>query len=207
VLQIRQVQSQIRRKCIKFIHTKNTQKCCTVTNILPALYTQTHRTHNMEQPKRKVARYDPEEVFYSDSKDEQGLQTTIEASGQVKTVFRLGHAVGTQELAEQISRAEEKREDMSRAAYKMADEISKDIATARNNGKYAQRYTEQVMDTLELIRAVNHRLIKRVLDMERQAKNQEVRAKSMLERIKIQEDIIRRLAMKVRDHETRQSSS
>jgi hypothetical protein len=62
------------------------------------------------------------------------------------------------------------------------------------------------MDTLELIRAVNHRLIKRVLDMERQAKNQEVRAKSMLERIKIQEDIIRRLAMKVRDHETRQSS-
>jgi ribosomal protein S6 len=43
--------------------------------------------------------------------------------------------------------------------------------------------------------------------MERQAKNQEVRAKSMLERIKIQEDIIRRLAMKVRDHETRQSSS
>jgi hypothetical protein len=63
------------------------------------------------------------------------------------------------------------------------------------------------MDTLELIRAVNHRLIKRVLDMERQAKNQEVRAKSMLERIKIQEDIIRRLAMKVRDHETRQSSS
>jgi hypothetical protein len=63
------------------------------------------------------------------------------------------------------------------------------------------------MDTLELIRAVNHRLIKRVLDMERQAKNQEVRAKSMLERIKIQEDIIRRLAMKVKDSETRQSSS
>jgi hypothetical protein len=63
------------------------------------------------------------------------------------------------------------------------------------------------MDTLELIRAVNHQLIKRVLDMERQAKNQEVRAKSMLERIKIQEDIIRRLAMKVRDHETWQSSS
>jgi hypothetical protein len=114
----------------------------------------------MEQPKRKVAKYDPEEVFYSDSEDEQGLQTTIEASGQVKTVFRLGHAVGTQELAEQISRAEEKPEDMSRAAYKMADEISKDIATARNNGKYAQRYTEQVMDALELIRAVNHRLIK-----------------------------------------------
>jgi hypothetical protein len=63
------------------------------------------------------------------------------------------------------------------------------------------------MDTLELIRAVNHRLIKRVLDMERQAKNQEVRAKSMLERIKIQEDIIRRLAMKVKDSETRQSNS
>jgi hypothetical protein len=63
------------------------------------------------------------------------------------------------------------------------------------------------MDTLELIRAVNNRLIKSILDMERQAKNQEVRAKSMLERIKIQEDIIRRLAMKVRDHETRQSSS
>jgi len=161
----------------------------------------------MEQPKRKVARYNPEEIFYSDSEDEQGLQATIEASGQVKTVFRLGHAVGTQELAEQISKAEEKPEDMSRAAYKMADEISKDIATARNNGKYAQRYTEQVMDTLELIRAVNHRLIKRVLDMERQAKNQEVRAKSMIERIKIQEDIIRRLAMKVRDSETRQSSS
>jgi hypothetical protein len=158
----------------------------------------------MEQPKRKVARYNPEEIFYSDSEDEQGLQATIEASGQVKTVFRLGHAVGTQELAEQISKAEEKPEDMSRAAYKMADEISKDIATARNNGKYAQRYTEQVM---ELIRAVNHRLIKRVLDMERQAKNQEVRAKSMLERIKIQEDIIRRLAMKVKDSETRQSSS
>jgi ribosomal protein S6 len=43
--------------------------------------------------------------------------------------------------------------------------------------------------------------------MERQAKNQEVRAKSMLERIKIQEDIIRRLAMKVKDSETRQSNS
>ncbi len=52
----------------------------------------------MEQPKRKVARYNPEEIFYSDSEDEQGLQATIEASGQVKTVFRLGHAVGTQEL-------------------------------------------------------------------------------------------------------------
>jgi hypothetical protein len=182
-LQIRQVQSQIRRKCIKFIHTKNTQKCCTVTNLC-LLSTQKHtaNTHNMEQPKRKVARYNPEEIFYSDSEDEQGLQATIEASGQVKTVFRLGHAVGTQELAEQISKAEEKPEDMARAAYKMADEISKDIATARNNGKYAQRYTEQVMDTLELIRAVNHRLIKRVLDMERQAKSQEVRAKSMLER-------------------------
>jgi hypothetical protein len=121
----------------------------------------------MEPPKRKLAKYKPEEIFYSDSEDEQGLQTTIEASGQVKTVFRLGHVVGTQELAEQISRAEEKPEDMSRASYKLADEISKDLATARTNGKYAQRYTEQVMDTLELIRAVNHRLIKRVLDMER----------------------------------------
>ncbi len=206
-MQIRQVQSQIRRKCIKFIHTKNTQKCCTVTNLCLLSTQNTPHTHSMEQPKRKVARYNPEEIFYSDSEDEQGLQATIEASGQVKTVFRLGHAVGTQELAEQISKAEVKPEDMSRAVYKMADEISKDIATARNNGKYALRYTEQVMDTLELIRAVNHRLIKRVLDMERQAKNQEVRAKSMLERIKIQEDIIRRLAMKVRDHETRQSSS
>jgi hypothetical protein len=96
---------------------------------------------------------------------------------------------------------------MSKATYKLADEISRDLATARNQSKYAQRYTEQVMDTLELIIAVNHRLIKRVLDMERQAKNQEVRAKSMLDRIKIQEDIIRRLAMKVRDHETQQSSS
>ena len=206
-MQIRQVQSQIRRKCIKFIHTKNTQKCRTVTICACSRHKNTPHTHSMEQPKRKVARYNPEEIFYSDSEDEQGLQATIEASGQVKTVFRLGHAVGTQELAEQISRAEEKPEDMSRATYKMADEISKDIATARNNGKYAQRYTEQVMDTLELIRAVNNRLIKRILDMERQAKNQEVRAKSMLERIKIQEDIIRRLAMKVRDHETRQSSS
>ncbi len=130
MLQIRQVQSQIRRECIKFIHTRSTQKCCTVTKHLPALSTKTHHTHNMEQPKRKVAKYDPEEVFYSDSEEEQGLQATIEASGQVKTVFRLGHAVGTQELAEQISRAEEKPEDMSRAAYKMADEISKDIATA-----------------------------------------------------------------------------
>jgi len=69
----------------------------------------------MEPTKRKVARYNPEEIFYSDSEDEQGLQATIEAGGQVKTVFRLGHAVGTQELAEQISKAEEKPEDMSRA--------------------------------------------------------------------------------------------
>jgi hypothetical protein len=158
-LQIRQVQSQIRRKCIKFIHTKNTQKYCTVTNLRLLSTQNTPHTHSMEQPKRKVARYNAEEIFYSDSEDEQGLQATIEASGQVKTVFRLGHAVGTQELAEQISKAEEKPEDMSRAANKMADAISKDIATARNNGKYAQRYTEQVMDTLELIRAVNHRLI------------------------------------------------
>jgi hypothetical protein len=49
----------------------------------------------------------------------------------VKTVFRLGHAVGTQELAEQISKAEEKPEDMSRATYKLADEISKDLATSK----------------------------------------------------------------------------
>jgi hypothetical protein len=69
----------------------------------------------MEPTKRKVARYNPEEIFYSDSEDEQGLQPTMEASGQVKTVFWLGHAIGTQELAEQISKAEEKPEDMSRA--------------------------------------------------------------------------------------------
>ena len=160
MLQIRQVQSQIRRKCIKFIHTKNTQSAALLQNNC-LLSTQ----HSMEPTKKKVARYNPEEIFYIDSEDEQGLQATIEASGQVKTVFRLGHAVGTQELAEQISRAEEKPEDMSKATYKLADEISRDLATARNQSKYAQRYTEQVMDTLELIQAVNHRLIKRVLDM------------------------------------------
>ena len=56
----------------------------------------------MEQPKRKVARYNPEEIFYSDSEDEQGLQATIEASGQVKKVFRL-HCIKNKCHSEQDS--------------------------------------------------------------------------------------------------------
>jgi hypothetical protein len=163
----------------------------------------------MEKPVKetKVARYDPEEIFYSDEEDEKDLQTTLQASGNIKTVFRLGHAIGTQEIVEQINKSEESPEGTAKTTLKLAEDFSNNIASARSQSRYAQRYTEQVMDTLELVRTVNSRLIRRVMDMERQARNQEIRARSMLERIRIQEDIIKKLAAKVRDEDEHRNRS
>ncbi len=118
-------------------------------------------------------------IFYSDSEAELNLNGTLAKVGKVKTAFRMGHTIGVQDAISCVMEREEAIQGTSQSATAITDEMAKDVAAARTQTRYAQRYTEQVLDTLELLKFVN-KLAKKVVEKERQAKHQELRWKIMI---------------------------
>ena len=111
----------------------------------------------------------------------------------------MGHTIGVQDAISCVMEREEAIQGTSQSATAITEEMAKDVAAARTQTRYAQRYTEQVLETQELVKFVNNKLAKKVVEMERQAKHQELRWKIMMERVRIQEHIIEELGKKIQE--------
>jgi len=139
-----------------------------------------------------------DEYFYSDSDTEQDMDDTLKAVTEVKTAFKLGHAVGTQDTnTHMLAQNNLCPNELQHTAVKLAEEMSTSINSAKEQTRYAQRYTEHVLDTLDIVRAANARLVKRVQQMDQYVKTQELRWAGILERVRIQEHIIKVLTEKI----------
>ena len=156
----------------------------------------------MEPPKRK--KYSEDEIFYSDSEAENELNGTLNVVSTVRTAFRLGHTQGTEDVLTYLIKTDGTQQEHAPRAAAISDEMERKLSDARNQSRYSQRYTEQVMDTLDLVRSANARLVKRVMEMERQARHHELVWKSIQERVRIQEYIIQELDKKIKNTEVDQ---
>jgi hypothetical protein len=156
------------------------------------------------EPAKKARKDTDDDIFYSDSEAEQDLNGTLAKVGKVKTAFRMGHSIGVQKAITQVMEEEEAIQGSSQGMVAISEEMAKDVAAARTQTRYAQRYTEQVLDTLELVKFVNTKLAKKIVEMERQAKHQELRWKSMMEKVKVQEHIIEELGKRIQEQSLEQ---
>jgi hypothetical protein len=80
------------------------------------------------------------------------LDSTLKAVSSAKTAFKMGHTIGVQDAISCFMEKEETIQGTSQSATAVTDEMAKDVAPTRNQTKYAQRCTEQVLDTLELVK-------------------------------------------------------
>jgi Txe/YoeB family toxin of Txe-Axe toxin-antitoxin module len=159
------------------------------------------------EPTKRVRKYAEDDIFYSDSEAEQDLNTSLKAVSSSKTAFKMGHTVGVQDAVACVMEQEKTCEGTQPGAIALSVEIARDVATARTQTRYAQRYTEQVMDTLELVRRTNGRLVRKVADMERNARYQELRWRNMLEKVRVQEHIIEELSRRIQEQNVSDKNS
>ena len=96
------------------------------------------QAHKME-PAQKVRKYTEEEIFYSDPEDEQDLSVTLRAVGKVRTVFRLGHTLGTEHTVTQLLDTGKVDTENTETARALSDDMSRDLTLARTQSRYVQR--------------------------------------------------------------------
>jgi hypothetical protein len=137
-----------------------------------------------------------EDIFYSDSEAEQDLKDTLQATNSKKTAFRLGHAAGTQELIEHEIRRKRKKLTESE---KLTQTIDSTVDRAHAQAKSVHKHTDQLTMALKLVKGANHTLTKQVEHMEQQARYQEIRWRSLKEKVRIQEHIIQDLTKMLDD--------
>ncbi len=165
------------------------------------------QAHGPMEPAKKLRKFTDDDIFYSDSEAEQDLNGTLEKVGKVRTAFKMGHTIGVHDAISCVMEREEAIQGTSQSATAITDTLAKDVEAVRTQTRYAQKYTEQVLDTLELVKYVNNKLAKKVVEMERQAKHQELRWKSVMERVRIQEHIIEELGKKIQEQNLAQAGT